>query len=68
MGTSNTEHKELLLEGHYSLHDPDPQFGLSAVGYKSEGIVRERYYRLQENGNPLLQANLMSELGREAKT
>lgn len=68
MHTSNTGHKKLPLECHYSLHDLGSQFGLSAVGYKSEENVRERYYKLQGNGNPLLQARLMSELGLEAKT
>jgi hypothetical protein len=48
MHASNTGHKELPLEGHYSLHDLGPQFGLSVVGYKSEENVRERYYNYKE--------------------
>ena len=36
MHKSNTGHKELPLEGHYSQHDLDPQFDLSVVEYKSE--------------------------------
>jgi hypothetical protein len=68
MHTSNTGHKKLPLECHYPLHYLGPQFGLLAVGYKSEENVRERYYKLQGNRNPLLQGRLMSELGLEAKT
>ena len=63
--TSKTGHKKIPLERYYPL---GPQFGLSAVGYKSEENVRERYYKLQGDGNPLLQARLMLELGLEAKT
>lgn len=54
MHTSRTGHKELPLEWHHSLHDLGPQFGLSAVGYKSKENVRGVILQVTRQWKPTL--------------